>query len=176
MPDPRLQPREQDGAAPNRMTRLLSRLDALPAGLRQAAQTFLLGSKVPFVGTARLRIEEISHQRAIVSIRNRRRVQNHIQGVHAAAMALLAETATGFAIGMHLPDDRIPLLKSLNIHYLKRARGGLKAVAELGPEQVEALLSQEKGELGVPVTVTDETGRTPIRCEVIWAWVPRKGD
>lgn len=159
---------------PNRMSRLVSKLHFLPVPLRTALQTYLLGSRVPFVGTARLRIEEVSQQRVILSIRNRRRVQNHLRGVHAAAMALLAETATGFAIGMHIPDGRIPLLKSLTIHYVKRARGGLRAVAELRSEQVSALLAQEKGEMEVPVSVTDETGRTPIQCGVVWAWIPER--
>ena len=158
----------------NRMSRLVARFDGCPTWLRQGLQTLFLGSKVPFVGTARLKVEEISHQRVVVSVRNRRRVQNHIQGVHAAAMALLAETATGFAIGMHLPDDEVPLLKTLKVDYLKRSRGDLKAVVELCPEQVRDLLSDRKGEISVPVKVTDQLGREPIRCEVIWAWIPQK--
>ena len=161
-------------STPNQMSRLVSRFDGWPSRLRRGMQTLLLGTKVPFVGTARLQIEEVSHQRVVVSVRNRRRVQNHFKGVHAAAMALLAETATGFAIGMHLPDDKVPLIKTLRIDYRKRARGDLKAVVELRPEQVEAILSQERGELSVPVAVTDETGRVPIQCEAIWAWIPKK--
>jgi acyl-coenzyme A thioesterase PaaI-like protein len=158
----------------NQMSRLVARFKSLPTPLRQGVLTFLLGSRVPFVGTARLKIEEVSHQRVVVSVRNRRRVQNHIQGVHAAAMALLVETASGFAIGMHLPDDKIPLLKTLKVDYLKRTRGGLKAVVEFRPEQVEVILSQKKGEITVPVAVRDHLGKEPIRCEVIWAWIPRK--
>lgn len=160
--------------APNPMNRLAARFGGLPARLRQGAYSFLLGRRVPFVGTAGLQVEELSPQRVAVSLPNHRRVQNHIQGVHAAAMALLAETATGFALAMHLPDDRIPLLKGLKIDYLHRARGGLKAVVELDPEQVDAILSQEKGELGVPVIVTDESGRKPVRCEIVWAWIPKR--
>lgn len=160
-------------ATSNRMSRLLGKLDLVPAGLRTSARSFLLGRGVPFVGTAKLTIEEVSRERVVVSIRNRRRVQNHIKSIHAAAMALLAETATGFAIGMHLPDDRIPLLKSLKIDYVKRAKGGLRAVVELRPEQIESILAHEKGELSVPVEVTDEAGNTPIVCDVVWAWIPR---
>ena len=26
----------------------------------------------------------------------------------------------------------------------------------------------------VPVTVTDETGAEPIKCQMVWAWVPKK--
>ena len=34
--------------------------------------------------------------------------------------------------------------------------------------------SQDKGEVVVPVTVTDASGEQPIVCEFIWAWVPTK--
>lgn len=161
--------------ASNRMTRLVSKFDSLPGGLRTFVQSMLLGRKVPFVGTAKLRIEEVSQTRVVVSIRNRRRVQNHIKGVHAAAMALLAETATGFAIGMYVPDDKTLLLKSMKIEYVRRAQGDLRAVVELRPEQLDALLTDERGQLNVPVSVTDQGGNSPIHCDVIWAWIPRRG-
>jgi acyl-coenzyme A thioesterase PaaI-like protein len=158
----------------NRMSRLLRKLDVLPNAVRKPLRSLLLGRLVPFVGTAKLSIEEVSHERVVVSIRNRRRVRNHLKGVHAAAMALLAETATGFAVAMHVPDDRIPVIKSLKIDYVKRAQGDLRAVVELGPEQVARIVAEEKGEINVPVSVTDQSGRSPIECDAVWAWVPKK--
>jgi hypothetical protein len=89
-------------------------------------------------------------------------------------MALLAETATGFAVGMNLPDDKIPLIKTLKVDYTKRSTGGMRAVAELSAEQVEAMRTQPKGEVLVQVSVTDESGEAPIKCEMLWAWVPKK--
>ena len=44
----------------------------------------------------------------MASIAHRRKVQNHIGGVHATATALLAETATGMVVGMNLPDEKLP--------------------------------------------------------------------
>ena len=158
---------------PNQLTRNLARLQGLPGGLRPALMSFLLGNVVPFVGTASLRFDEVSHQRVVVTIRNRRKVQNHIKGVHAAAMALLAETATGFCVGMNLPDDKLPLIKSLKVDYLKRAQGDMKAVAQLRPEQIQQILTQDKGEVTVPVSITDGSGGEPIQCEMVWAWVPK---
>ncbi|MFX6755288.1 DUF4442 domain-containing protein, partial [Acinetobacter baumannii] len=79
--------------------------------MRIRAVSLIFGNVVPFVGTSGLRYEELTYNRVVVSVRNRRKVQNHIKSVHAAAMALLAETASGFVVGMNLPDDRIPLIK-----------------------------------------------------------------
>ncbi|HRH16061.1 MAG TPA: DUF4442 domain-containing protein [Aquabacterium sp.] len=159
---------------PNQLSRQLARFSGLPAVLRPGLTSFLLGQVVPMVGTARLHFEEVSSQRVVVTIRNRRKVQNHIKGVHAAAMALLAETATGFCVGMNLPDDKLPLIKTLHVDYLKRAQGDMKAVAQLSPEQIRMILTEDKGEVTVPVSITDESGQSPISCQMVWAWVPKK--
>jgi acyl-coenzyme A thioesterase PaaI-like protein len=158
----------------NNLTRVISKFQFLPPQLRSTVLTGIFGRVVPFVGTASLRYEELTPERVVVTIRNRRSVQNHIRGVHAAAMALLAETATGFAVGMNLPDDKLPLIKSLKVDYLKRSQGDMRAVATLSAEQVAQIRSQPRGEVSVPVMVTDESGEEPVRCEMIWAWVPKK--
>jgi acyl-coenzyme A thioesterase PaaI-like protein len=158
----------------NRLARTVARFDALPAVLRPAARSLALGNAVPFAGTARLRFELLTPEKVVVSIKNRRRVRNHIGGLHAAAMALLAETATGFCVGLNVPDDKLPLIKSLKVEYLQRAQGDMRAVATLRPEQVEAIRTVGKGEVTVAVTITDSSGSEPIRAEMVWAWVPRQ--
>ncbi|MDI1302323.1 MAG: DUF4442 domain-containing protein [bacterium] len=158
----------------NNLNRVISRFAFLPPALRVTVISRIFGRVVPLVGTASLRYEELTPERVVVSIRNRRPVQNHINGVHAAAMALLAETATGFAVGMNLPDDKLPLIKTLKVDYLKRTRGDMRAVATLTKEQMQLIRTTPKGETLVPVLVTDESGEEPIRCEMLWAWVPKK--
>lgn len=44
--------------------------------------------------------------RGVFSLANRRRFGNHIGGLHAATMALLAETATGIVAGMTVAPTR----------------------------------------------------------------------
>jgi len=101
-------------------------------------------------------------------------VQNHIKGIHAAAMALLAETATGFVVGMNLPDSKLPLLKSMKIDYVRRSTGDMRAVAELTPQQIQSIVNDDKGEVVVKVMVTDAANVQPVECEMTWAWVPKK--
>ncbi|MBK7974334.1 MAG: DUF4442 domain-containing protein [Deltaproteobacteria bacterium] len=164
------------GAArsPNRMARTVGSLDRVPPPLRSWVRSKALGRAVRFAGTAGLEFRELSPERVVVAIANRGKVQNHIGGVHAAAMALLAETATGFVVGMNLPDDKLPLIKTMSIDYLRRAQGGLVATAQLAPEQIERLFADPKGEVLVPVEVRDESGEEPIRCAMTWAWIPKK--
>jgi acyl-coenzyme A thioesterase PaaI-like protein len=157
----------------NQLKRVVESSKWLPANVRATVVSKILGKVVPYVGTTGLLYEEITSERVIVSIRNQHKVQNHIKNVHAAAMALLAETATGFVVGINLPDDKLPLIKSLKVDFYKRTKGDMRAVATLTPEDVARIATEPKGELWVPVTVTDESGNEPIKCEMLWAWVPK---
>jgi acyl-coenzyme A thioesterase PaaI-like protein len=158
----------------NSMCRMVDKTASLPTGLRSWVITRMFGKFVPFLGTAGLVFEEVSRERMVVSVKNRKKVQNHIKGLHAAAMALLAETATGFVVGMNVPDDKLMLLKSMKVSYYKRAQGDMRAVATLPAAQVQRMLTEDKGDVLVDVVVTDESGESPIVCEMVWAWVPKK--
>lgn len=158
----------------NRLSKLVKTTSKLPQGIRSTLWSKAFGRIVPMVGTANIRYLEVDQQHVVVRIENQRNMQNHIKGVHAAAMALLAETATGFLTGLHVPDHRILLIKSLHVDYLKVAQGGLTATASLSPEQQKLIAEQEKGELLIPVTVIDDAGNEPIQCQMLWAWLPKR--
>jgi acyl-coenzyme A thioesterase PaaI-like protein len=160
--------------AKNSMCRMVDKTSSLPAGMRSWVITRMFGKFVPFLGTAGLVFEEVGRERMVVSVKNRKKVQNHIKGLHAAAMALLAETASGFVVGMNVPDDKLMLLKSMKVSYYKRAQGDMRAVATLNAEQVQRMFVEDKGDVLVDVVVTDESGDSPIVCEMVWAWVPKK--
>ena len=160
--------------ARNVLSRAVAKVSSLPPSLRGHLITALFTRQVRFAGTGGVRFLELAEGRAVLDLRNRRKVRNHIGGVHAAAMALLAETATGAVLGMTIPDTHLPLLKSMKVDYVRRARGGLRAEATLPPEMRQRVLTEEKGDFAVPIRVTDEDGEEPIRCEMVWAWVPRK--
>jgi uncharacterized protein (TIGR00369 family) len=144
----------------------LARIDRLPRTLQNLA----LGRAVPLIGTAGLVIEEFSATHAVVKLPNRRRVRNHLGGVHAAALALCAETATGLVLAINLPEGRVPLLLSMSIDYHRRIRGGVTAVATLDSAERDSLRIFAGGDLIVPVDVRDESGESPATCRFRWAW------
>ena len=158
----------------NALARRLASLDRLPPWLRPVVLTRIIGATVKFVGTAGVKCETLTETEGIFTLANHRRAQNHIGSVHAAAMALLAETATGMVVGMNVPDAAVPVIKSLHVDYNKRTKGALRAHATLTAEQIARIKGTQKGEVTVPVVVTDESGREPIACEMVWAWVPKK--
>ncbi len=159
---------------PNRLSRAVSKLAGLPPWLRRLLVTKSFTGQVRFAGTGAVQVLELAEGRAVLQMKNVRKVQNHIGTIHASAMGLLAESATGIALGMTIPDSKIPLMKSTHIDYVRRANGTLRAEATLPPEMRARVLAEDKGDFAVPVTVTDETGEEPIKCTMVWAWVPRK--
>lgn len=159
---------------PNRLRRRLAALEALPGFLRKALRNRLLGRAIPFTGTAGIEFRELGEDRVTLHLANRRKVRNHIGGVHAAAVALLAETASGLALGMHIPDDKLPLLKSMTLRYVRRSSGGLVAIAQLTDSQIAELLDHERGDMNIAVEVRDAGNEETVVCEMIWAWVLRK--
>eukprot|EP00611_Tribonema_gayanum_P031861 TRINITY_DN9321_c0_g1_i1.p1 TRINITY_DN9321_c0_g1~~TRINITY_DN9321_c0_g1_i1.p1 ORF type:complete len:190 (-),score=68.00 TRINITY_DN9321_c0_g1_i1:556-1125(-) len=151
----------------------------MPTALQPWAISGMFNTMVKFAGTAGISIDEIGPQRAVVTLKNRRRVQNHIGGVHACGMALLSETATGVLLAMNVPDTHLPLCKSFKLDFKRIAKGDLKAVATLTDDMLLQMTTTDKGDVTVPVTVTDEDGNEPIKAEMCWAWVlknrgPRK--
>lgn len=160
-------------AEKNFLNRVVSRINALPDSVSIPALSLTLGRAVKFAGTAGVRVEKLTDYEAVVTLKNRKKVQNHIGSIHAAAMALVGESATGFLVGMSVPDDRIPVIKTMKIDYVKRCSGDLKAVAKLSVEDVQRILREEKGEVRVPVTITDSKSVEPVECEYIWAWTSK---
>lgn len=158
----------------NRLRRTLRPLERLPRALAAPLRSWLVGRAIPFVGTAGVVLERIAEDEVVATIANRRRARNHIGGVHAAAMALLAETASGIVLGMNVPDERVPLIVHLGVDYTQRAQGALRAVARLAPADIVRIRSEERGEIEVPVAVSDESGGEPIRCTMRWAWIPKR--
>ena len=157
---------------PNRLERQLDRLSEVPAFARPWFRSVVLRRAVPFTGTAGLNFLQMTPNLVEIGIRNQKKVQNHIEGIHASAMNLLAETATGMVVGMNVRDDCIPLAKELKMMFKKRATGDMRAVATLTDEQRALMQASDKGEVHVTVTVTDEAGVHPVECEFVWAWIP----
>ncbi len=158
----------------NRLAAMVGRLDPLPARLRSRALTTLFRTVVPYIGTTGVRFEVCTVSRVETSLANRRPARNHIGQVHAGAMVLLAETATGILVGMNTPDTSVPVVKTIHTDFVRRSQGAMRAVATLTVAQQEQIRTLEKGETVVAVTVTDESGREPIVCEMVWAWVPKQ--
>lgn len=157
----------------NKLSRLVQKVNSAPVFCRSWLLSLLFGRTIKFAGTAGVQVEQLDWHKSRLKLPNRKKVQNHIGSVHAAATALLGESASGFLLGMHVPDDKIPLLKSMQIQYLKRSTGALTAQAQLDDAQISQIRSEEKGEVVIRVLIKDQLGVEPVEALFTWAWIPK---
>ena len=161
----------------NQFTKLLSVTKYLPAGARSSILSKAFGKVVPYVGTTGVYYETVEPNQVVVSLNNVKAVQNHIGSVHAVAITLLAETATGFVLGLNLPSDRVLLIKSYSVNFYRPIKKGqMAAIASLSDEQRLDILNTPKGEMVIPCVIQDresDSERDPIVVEMTWAWIPK---
>lgn len=157
----------------NRLAKLVKATSKFPKGVRSTLWSKAFGRVVPMVGTAKIKYIEVSGSKVVVELQNHKAMQNHIGQLHAVAMALIAETATGFVTAMNVPDSSIVLIKTLHMEYKRPSKGAMRAVATLTPAQIKDMQTSGKGEATVSVVVTDESGQEPVQAEMIWAWVSK---
>ena len=141
------------------------RLAPLPGGKRLFS--WLLRWMVPYSGTTRPFIEELSPGYVRVRIADRRGVRNHLHSVHAIALANVAELASGLAMTTALPDGIRGIVTRITVDYTKKARGTLTATARVTVPEVRGPVDHD-----VESVVTDAGGDVVARATVRWRLAP----
>ena len=123
--------------------------------------------KAPYFGSISPLVERLEPGRCEASLRHRRRVTNHIGTVHAIALCNLAELAGGLALEASLPPAMRWIPRGMEVEYLRKAVGTMRAVATPMEPPREAAQGHD---LPVEVVVTDPAGEAVFRA-VIRMWV-----
>lgn len=138
-----------------------------PAGKR--IFSLMLGRLVPYTGSMGATVEELRPGYARATLRDRRKVRNHLNSVHAVALMNLAELATGLALNFALPSGARSILKGLSMEYLKKARGTLTAEAT-APVMEHAA----EHDLELVTEIRDTAGDVVATAKAHWLVGPRK--
>ena len=128
--------------------------------------------KAPYFASIAPRIERLEPGRCEATLRHRRRVGNHLGGVHAIALCNLAELAGGLATDASLPPSLRWIPKGMQVEYLRKAVGTMRAVATSAAPVVE---TPDAYPLPVEVAVTDAAGETVFRARIAMWISPRPG-
>ncbi|MCA9582593.1 MAG: DUF4442 domain-containing protein [Myxococcales bacterium] len=160
---------------PNRnvLREMWNRLSALPGG-RRAFSKFV-GMAAPYTGTIHAHVEELGRRAdgsgfCKVSLEDRRSVRNHLNSIHAIALANLAEVAGNLALAYTQPDDARFIVKGFDIEYLKKARGKITAHGQCPP-----VPTSERAEYAVEVVIRDEFANDLTKATLRTLVGPKRG-
>ncbi len=148
-------------SATARLLALWQRLSTWPGG--KTLFRFILSRAVPYSGTVSPRITVLEPGYVRIEMRDRRRIRNHLNSVHAIALANVAELASGLAMSTGLPSNVRGIVVKLQIEYLKKARGTLVAESRVAIPDV-----MSDTEYDVTSHVTDSGGDIVARATVTW--------
>lgn len=143
----------------NALRDLWDRCRRLPGGNRVFSR--LVGFAAPYTGTIGATIVELERGRAVVTMRDRAGLRNHLRSVHAVALANLAELTGNVALGYSMPDGARFIVAGMDLKYIKKARGTITGRCECPiPE------SNVRAEYIVPVTLHDASGDVVVRANL----------
>jgi acyl-coenzyme A thioesterase PaaI-like protein len=143
-------------------------LSTLPGG--KIVFSRIVGRAAPYTGSIRACVNVLRPGYAEVSMPDRRRVRNHLDCVHAIALANLAELAGNVALAYSLPDDARFIVSGLEIEYVKKARGAISAVGECPIPR-----GSGRAQYDVTVTLRDGSGDEVARMVLRSLVGPRPG-
>lgn len=159
----------------NPFVRIADQYEEVPLRLRRPLVTKAVGDVIPFVGTVGCFIEAYTPHRVAVRLDNEQRLRNHLGGLHAAALALLAETATGLVVALNVPDGSTPLLRTMNVSFDEFARDAVLAEATLTDDESTKIQSRSLGQIGVDIVLSEPADdATLVSGTLKWAWVPEE--
>ena len=144
-----------------RVLALWRRLSPRPLGRELFGLVF--GSLVPYTGALGARVLELEPGFVRAELRDRRGVRNHLNSVHAVALANLAEVSSGLALLAGLPTEARAILTGLSVEYVKKARGRLVSECDFPP-----VTGAEPRELEIESAIRDGAGDLVARGRARW--------
>ncbi len=172
--------KESPTVSPNPFRLILDRVQGASSADKLAVATEAVGETIPFMATVGAEVEVYTPGEVRVALPDRPAVHNHVGTPHAAALALLAEAATGLVMAINLPDGAVPLLRTMNVDFRRMATGRVTARAALPEAERERIATHPIGKVNVDVELTSgargEAGDGPAEAAVTgtlqWAWLP----
>jgi len=150
-----------------RLTRAWASLAPLPGGAWLFGR--LLAFVNPYSGAVGARVVALEPGHAVLRLKDRRAVRNHLDSIHAVALANVAEMASGLAMLAALPEGARGIVTALRIEYLKKARGTLTAESRVTLPDVSV-----DGTHDFTSEVKDQAGDLVARATVTWKLGPAK--
>lgn len=146
--------------SPSHLLSTWDRLSVLPMGSWIFSKA--LGFFIPYSGSLGAKVLQYQPGYALVELKERRRIRNHLGSIHAAALMNLAELASGLALHSKLPRGMRGIVTTFEVRYLKKARGAICAESIFkdaiplneSSQQISATIRDADGAIVVEATAT----------------------
>lgn len=138
------------------------KLNKIPSG--NSIFSKIVGQAIPYTGSISPLVQKIENGFASVTLRDRRSVRNHLDSIHAIALANVGEFTTGLSVISQLNEKAKAILVRIEVEYLKKARGDVTAEAT---SHIPADLTQDT-EFKVVANIKNLHGE--IVCVVTATW------
>jgi len=148
-------------ANPSSVLRVWGVLKSVPGGGLLMGR--LIGRLAPYTGTIRAEVEALEVGYARARMRDRKRLRNHLNSVHAIALMNLGELTTGVAMMASLPEGARGIPNRLAMDYVKKARGTITAECRCA-----TVSSTERKEYQVTAELKDPSGELVARAFATW--------
>lgn len=112
--------------------------------------SLLIGRFVPYSGSIGARVEELQPGYARLTLKDRRKIRNHLGSIHAISLANLGELTSGLAIMAGMPSNARGILRGLNVSFEKKGRGLLTCVCTC-----DLVAPQENTEYSIQAEIRD---------------------
>jgi acyl-coenzyme A thioesterase PaaI-like protein len=138
------------------------------------ALNLVLGRVIPFNRPHGFGIESIGEEFIRTRSRYRKSNLNHIRGIHACAIATIAEFSAGYLLLTHLDPTRYRLIMSnLEVQYLYQAKEDIFSESRFSRERMEAevvepLEEQELVTVKMESRVFDASGNDIALAHTTW--------
>ena len=98
-----------------------NRFSNMPGGKRLFS--YVVGRSARYSGTIGGVVQELEDGHAVVTMKDRALIRNHLRSVHAIALMNLGELVTGLAVMYQVDGRGRGIVSNLEMEYTKKARG-----------------------------------------------------
>lgn len=152
---------------PHQILKIWKNFNQVPGG--RVAFSKILGSIIPYTGSVSPLVVELERGAATIEMADHRSVRNHLNSVHALALANLAEFPAGLCLHTAIPTNSRAILVKLEIEYLKKARGTLTSKARM-ENTIEYL--EAPTHVSIDSAICDSSGTTVATARTTWLVSP----
>ena len=145
-----------------RLKRLANFLQKVPGGYWILSR--VIGFVAPYSSSIGANIVSMGGGSALVSLPDRRKVRNHLNSIHALALANLGEFTANLALITLCPPHGRFIVTRLETDYLKKGRGELQCTCDIPTDLPWDTVERT----AATATMTDIAGDVVCRVTVYW--------